>query len=326
MTDSEAPLRAATEEVGSEATRAFELLGSEKRLAILLAMWEAYDPHAVDNTVPFSQLREAVGMRDSGQFNYHLTKLQGVFVEKTPDGYKLRPVGLKLVQTVVAGAGSDVTLPETEIDVACSLCGAPTVVTYQGGWLYHLCTECEGAFGGLEDYPSGALFAEPIPPAALENRTAEEIFAAGVFMLQAIFSMKMGGVCPQCSGVFDMRIDVCPDHHLEPGIVCKACGNTAEMRVKWTCSVCKYRGSTTAATALGLHPAVLAFYHDHGVDIGYTTNDFENAKQFLELIRRQEQEVISTDPLRVRLTVTMDGDTIQLTADESLKIVGITES
>jgi len=44
----------------------FTLLSDDIRVEILQALWEADDP------VAFSELHGAVGIRDSGQFNYHL--------------------------------------------------------------------------------------------------------------------------------------------------------------------------------------------------------------------------------------------------------------
>ena len=41
-----------------------------------------------DDPRTFSELREAVGMRDSGQFNYHLDKLLGTFVRVTEEGLR----------------------------------------------------------------------------------------------------------------------------------------------------------------------------------------------------------------------------------------------
>jgi len=62
---------------------AFSLVANETRMDVLKALWEADGPRS------FSALRERVGVRDSGQFNYHLGKLVGHFVRKTADGYRL---------------------------------------------------------------------------------------------------------------------------------------------------------------------------------------------------------------------------------------------
>ena len=72
---------------------AFELLGSEMRLAILLALWEAMDPYAFppEPALSFSELRKRVGIRHGRQFNYHLDKLVGRFVHRADEGTRSRP-------------------------------------------------------------------------------------------------------------------------------------------------------------------------------------------------------------------------------------------
>lgn len=69
------------------------------------------------------------------------------------------------------------------------------------------------------------------------------------------------------------------------------------------------------------YPEVIAFYHDHGVDTGFDSNDFESSKRFLELQRSHEQEFISTDPLRVLVTVRYEGDELQMTLDEEMRVL-----
>lgn len=305
------------------ATAAFELLSNGTRLGILLALWEAYDPHATTSAVPFSALRARVGMKDSGQFNYHLNKLEGPYVRKTDEGYLLQPLGLKLVGTVIAGTGRGGTLERTEIDYDCDLCGAPTAIAYDDGWLFHVCTECEGGLGGLAEYPRGALFGEPFPPAALENRTTEEIFAAGVLRLLQVMAMKMGGLCPRCSGVVERTVAVCEDHDPTGEGACEACEFSSEVRIRWVCTVCKYRGGSSPAGAVVVHPAAVAFYHDHGVNLGWEVNEFERAKEALKLMRGHREELRSTDPLRVDVIVTYGGDELRLTLDEAMNVVAL---
>ncbi len=96
MTDGspETPLNTVAERVGEQTADAFEILGNETRLAILFALWEAMDPGSPlsepsDPAVSFSDLKERVGIRDSGQFNYHLDKLVGPFVDQSEEGYTL---------------------------------------------------------------------------------------------------------------------------------------------------------------------------------------------------------------------------------------------
>lgn len=66
------PLRSAVQAAGDRAVGAFQRMGNDMRLAILVALWEEVGPFAEDNAVSFSTLRSRVGAPDSGQFNYHL--------------------------------------------------------------------------------------------------------------------------------------------------------------------------------------------------------------------------------------------------------------
>ena len=129
MTDSTvsgSPLEAAAGTASPHAVEAFKLLGDETRLAILLALWEAYDPHAKDNSVSFSTLYDRVSIRDSGTFTYHLDKLVGHFVEETDDGYRLRNSGLTIVRAIIAGTGlEDSRLAPTEIPRSCTTVALP---------------------------------------------------------------------------------------------------------------------------------------------------------------------------------------------------------
>lgn len=131
--DSDRSALAATDSAEREginrAVEAFSILGNETRLSILLALWEAHDPSAEDNALLFSELRERLGNPDPGQFNYHLGKLEGHFIEKTDDGYELRTDGEQPVGTGIAGTGIDApTLDPTELEGGNGRAGVPVRV------------------------------------------------------------------------------------------------------------------------------------------------------------------------------------------------------
>lgn len=60
----------ADDETGVTPEEAFALLANETRVSALEALWESRG-----EIVPFSELRRRVGVRDAGQFHYHLSKL-----------------------------------------------------------------------------------------------------------------------------------------------------------------------------------------------------------------------------------------------------------
>ncbi|MDF9745462.1 DUF7347 domain-containing protein [Natrinema salsiterrestre] len=97
----------ATDDEARAAVReAFSLLDHEIRLEILLALLE--DWHAV-YTEPrsYTELMDAVGMRDSGKFNYHLDKLRGVYVRQVEDGYVPTASVTALYRAVLAHRPTD---------------------------------------------------------------------------------------------------------------------------------------------------------------------------------------------------------------------------
>ena len=333
------PLDAVAGDDATRATEAFAVLGDETRLAVLLALWEAYDPGSPDEGVPFSELRERVGVRDSGRFNYHLDRLEGRFVRRTGEGYALRRSGQQLVRTVVAGTGiEEPTLEPTEIDADCPFCGAPLAVTHEDEWLYKVCTECPGAYEGDDGGPDGYLAGAALPPAGLTGRSPEEAWAAALTRAYQDTKTLVEGVCDQCSGPVDRSLHVCEDHdHTGSGVdaddtdtdtdtdagtgVCGTCGRRFAAVAVVTCRVCKNYHAMPPRTLVVNHPAVVAFYHERGVDVQYDLDDVESVRRRTELVAGHEQEVVSTDPPRVLVTVAYEGDELRLTVDGDLNVV-----
>jgi len=67
---------------------------------------------------------------------------------------------------------------------------------------------------------------------------------------------------------------------------------------------------------------VIAFYYDHGIEYQFDP-DFATMKRVLELVQRHEQELVSTDPPRVRVTVRHEGDELGLVLDEGMSVVAV---
>jgi hypothetical protein len=211
----DSPLGAAAETSGERAAETFSLLANETRLAILLALWEVYEPYASDDAVSFSALRDRVGIRQGAQFNYHLDQLVGRFVEKTEDGYALRRAGHELVRIVVAGTGiEDASREPVEISTDCPFCAARTAVTYQDEWLYIVCTECGGSFQG-DGRPEWLLSGTEFDPAGLTDRRPEMMWRAGWLAGKSHSQLAVEGVCDACSGPITQSLDVCSDHEQE---------------------------------------------------------------------------------------------------------------
>lgn len=322
-TPADSPLEAAAGVAGPRAVEAFSILGSETRLSILLALWDALEPFSKGGDLSFSELRERVGMTDSGQFNYHLKKLEGDFIKSTDEGYKLRPAGEKVVRVVIGGSGLEPPdLEPTQLGMPCPRCDGSTVITYRDGRLFQLCTECGGNFGETDDLPQGTLYTWRLEPAALSNRTPEEVYAAASIGMLHRADALIDGVCPECSGAVESELRVCDEH--DPGAkdVCPNCGRQDEVQVLYQCSICKFSGGAAPSDLVSQHPAVIAFYYEHDVDLQYDLG-FQEIKRVLELSEAHEQTLESTDPLRVRVTIQFEGDELNLLLDEDMSVMEV---
>lgn len=318
----ESPLEAAAGDARSRATEAFAILGNETRLAILLALWDAYDPFTAENAVPFTELRDRIGIRQGSQFTYHLKQLVGHFVRKTDAGYELRRAGIHLVQTVIAGTGiQDPVLDPTKIDQDCCLCGGSTVVTYQDEMLFWACTECDGK-KDLDDGPEGLLAVAEFAPAGFTDRSPKEMLNAA--WTGGLLHFGLGGVCDACRGPMDGWLHLCDDHAAEG--ICPNCGWNEAVVARFRCSVCKQHHQMVPWWLVIDHPAVVGFYYDRGVPLQYEDGVSFQPRTELNLQAHHDQELIATDPPRVRVTIQYEGDELQLTLDADLNVIEVTES
>lgn len=327
---SDSPIEAVIGGEGGQVSAAFELLGNENRVAILLALWDAYEPqgrHEVPLT--FSELRQRVNLSDSGQFNYHLEKLVGTFVRNIDDGYVLSSAGHSIVEAVIAGAGiEDASLDAKEVESPCPLCGSRTAIGYDNERLFRVCTECPGyarTSGWLAeatDGYGGVLFIAEFEPAGLTDRTPMEIYEANVIGASLETAMMMTGVCAECSGRVESSIESCDNHVGSDTEVCPNCGTRWGFNPVLACTVCKHHVTPPPAFPANFHPAVIDFYSGHGIDLA----DLTDPKSFVRiqsLLRDQEAELVSTAPPRVRVTVRHDGASLRVTYDDDLTFTEI---
>lgn len=99
---------------------ALSVLAHETRLEIVSELADAAEP------LSFTTLRERVGIRDTGKFNYHLTALCEYFVRETRAGYELGHAGERLADDagVVATAGAETgDRNESATASVCPVCG-----------------------------------------------------------------------------------------------------------------------------------------------------------------------------------------------------------
>jgi len=155
-------------------------------------------------------------VRDSGNFNYHLDKLRGRFVEQTAEGYVLTYPGSAVVAALVGGDYDEsASLGPAPYGDPCPLCDAALAVRYDEGVLE---LACEGS-----EHHSVAY---SLPPHAVD---ADDLPAAADLMARrahAETALLADGRCPMCFGTVDRSVVDLPAPELPPGIdaTCRRCG------------------------------------------------------------------------------------------------------
>jgi hypothetical protein len=219
----------------------FGLLGNEVRLEILQAM-----STRPDATYTFSELYDRVDIDDSGNFNYHLDKLEGVFVSKD-DGYELTHAGKSVIGAVYAGTfTANASIEPISADWDCLLCGGEMLIHYADERVQFRCEDCE----------EGAEF--PFPPGNLDEYDRDELPRAFGRWYHQSFRKLFEGFCGVCSGRVERDL-LHPPESVEEG--------RGPSKVSFECTRCGMSGVVTGGSMVTLHPIVEGFLSEHGFDV-----------------------------------------------------------
>jgi hypothetical protein len=264
-------------------TAVLDVVTDGTRLAIVEALADAYAADPRDHWVAYSELREAAGVDDKGNFNYHLNRL-GPLVESGDDGYRISRVGQELVSAVASGNfRPDWTWGPFDVPGECWDCGDSLALTYHEGVLRLTCGD---------DAHAIALSTSPVfLTTGPEDSLVERIAVGG-----ALWGIRTRhGICSECEGYVDTALDRHPeDGHVYLHGDCRACG---------------FQHGIPVGSSLRGHPDVVAFYRERGEDV--RTTPFWT----LDWCEPGTETVLSEDPLRVRVDVEAEGDTLSVVVD-----------
>lgn len=267
----------------------FELVSDETRLAILRALVEFRRDRGPDEWPTFSELRKRAGVGDASNFNYHLDRLLGRFVEKRDGTYRLTYQGTSVISSLLAGTYGTETDVSLDVDSDCPFCGEPQGATFENGTVTVACEK-------------GHSFTQELPPGTAAERTAREVLSLTALRMWTDAEFVVEGVCSMCYGGLDVRLTDAE------GVV-----GVAHLYVA-DCIRCGQRFGGPPAMLSLVDPAVVAFYREHGIDL--------SARPFWTVgFPDHEVEVASESPLRVRVDVRLDGDELRVTMDESASVV-----
>lgn len=274
----------------SDPTEIFDSLTNETRVATLQALADAYRESPTDPWIEYSDLQARVGIRDKGNFNYHLRQLDG-FVEKRPAGYALSPQGLGLLSAVSAGFyDTDWTWGAVDVPGDCLFCEEGVALRYEDGTLWLTC--------GTEEHEMGL----PAAPALLDLHPETDIVEQVAFLGTQWSALTRRGICSECQGRVEGELEFGgfqPDHY----------------HYHADCQHCGYQHAIPLGLYLLSHPTVWHFYHTHGVDI--RTRPFWT----LEWCTPGSETVLSTDPLRLAVDISQGDETLRLEIERDGTVV-----
>ncbi len=299
---------------GTGAETAFGTLANGTRLAILEALYDALRSHDGPGQpgVPYTELRERVGVKDSGKFNYHLSELTDGFVVKRDGGYVLRQTGRTAVQIVLRSFDvDDPGFGPTRVDADCPRCGGGVTVQYGQGHLTTRCVDCPGLLAAT-GLPDGTISRLPFPPAGAATRDPTALLDPAHRRLEQQCRSMTDGVCPRCGGETTARLLVCGDH--EPEGVCRECGTTLPAVAELGCLTCGHERLAPPAFARTDTRAVWEAVTTVLLDDAHAWDRFETTARWSQTLTRTDStRVVVAPPTGTRLVI---DDQLAVTREE----------
>lgn len=289
----------------SELDDVFSSVANDTRLDILRALWEIHMESEPDGPepepVPFSTIRERVGTRDSGRFNYHLHELVPQLVRSHGDGYTLTYAGTRVIGAAVSGVYTerDATLEKFPIsDCPNADCDGRMEAGYE---MEHVVVECDSC-----DVTS-TMSAPPILVEAHDPESDPDVL--GKFTLTNLQKI-VRGFCVLCSGPSEATIDPSPGAYLDATE-----RENERVRIVHECEECGALAHTNAVTLLLDHPAAISLLHDGGVD--YREALLWRGTKDVDIVER----VIDDDPVRIEVTITAGEEELTALMDGNLDVL-----
>lgn len=289
----------------AEPHEAFHLFGHELRLDILLALNDAED-----YALTFAELQSEVGERDSGKFSYHLSKLEGLFVEKVKDQYVLKHPGHRVIDASRSGAFHDSPdVGPLAVEGSCPDCAGSPVFSYED----HIGTvTCEDCGNKLIEYP--------IDPGAFYNRPVEGGVDAFDRWVKATWRMASDGICFACAGQVDVSFSETaagPDHSERYQ---DFFASDHPVLLELDCDNCSFYSYIPAGARLLDNPTVLRNLDRDVIDV-------RNSRvwELPFLIDGEYVEVLDTDPWDVLIQVPATEGAIEVRLDNDVSVAAVTE-
>ncbi|AHG00791.1 hypothetical protein HALLA_07880 [Halostagnicola larsenii XH-48] len=288
----------------------FKSLGNETRLEILRALYEHRQTAAVTgDRLPYSTLRERVGVGDKGNFNYHLRQLREQFVEEGSEGYRLTFAGFEIAKVIDIDAWrsheergpvpvGDVGEGDGAADTGTSSANTET----PGETLDASMTAVYEDSIVKINRGETPLFAHAVRPVGAADREMSDLLDVASTLWRHTIEQILEGICPYCHTTVERELTIGPDGPWEYSFSAK-------------CPECGPLGGSHVGTVLLRHPAVVSFYWDHDIDL--------RNRRFWEFsfIDDEAVTVLDAEPLELQIVLELDGDQLAVTIDDDAHVV-----
>lgn len=275
----------------------FVLVADETRARIVETLGDARVQRGSRPVLSFSELRSRADLDiPSSQFNYHLQRLRGRFVEKVEGGYRMRVEGRIVYQALRAGT-FDLTGRRSRhaLDVECHYCDGVVEAAFDDGVATVTCRDCDHCYDVMG-----------VPPAIGGGEAAVERFAAYSRQKHRSFATDC---CPTCGGVLSTELRTPPRIPFDED-------GRRRLSVYRLCEHCGDQLYLSLGELLVFRPEVVSFCHERGLDV------LSTPLWALPFAATDESVTVrSTDPWRVSLAVQMGTEELELVLDDALDVV-----
>ncbi|WP_266079325.1 DUF7351 domain-containing protein [Haladaptatus caseinilyticus] len=273
---------------------ALAAIGNERRVSMIYELQQAF--RNGEYSLSYAELKQRVGLRDSGNFNYHLQRLVGQYVRKTTAGYELTYAGRKVASALTAGIFTEqadgTTLPAPG---TCYNCHEESIIArYEHERIRITCDDC-----GEE------ILHNPFPPAPTTRR--DDLLSTFDVWTRRWNALASAGTCPECGSRMEGQIT-----ESEPTL---SIGDVP-YRLRVSCRECWAMSNLPLGCLVREHPRVVGFHAAHGVDI--------DARPLWDIdwaLHHEYLSLVGTDPLSFRLRIPLDDEELRLTFDDEGTVV-----
>lgn len=288
------------DQISQEVVDAIVGLGNRHRLQILVALAMVAGEHQHrGEEMTFTELHNAVDVKSSSQFSYHLDQLTGRFVSETPKGYRLTYSGHKIVRTILSGSfESSSEFEERSLEGVCVFCEESSLLaTLEDEQFVVRCEACEST-----------LLTNDLPRSQARERTPEQIVASVGYRIWGMFVHLRGFVCPECFGPVDTRIE--SHDRADKTLYTHAS----------TCRECRFMLHMPVEVATAFHPIAIQRLWTHGISL----LDIP-LWEFFEFVASEviTTDLVSNDPIELICTISLDDDFHRFAIDDTLAVTPV---